>query len=311
MQFYKKRDFGELISATFDFLKLYGRDYFKKYIIINGLIIILLLIVIVIGFGEFIAQMFSSNLGGEQFYFEDYFAQNTTVLIMVGIISIIIFMLLSLVSYSFPVLYMKRVSESSALTVTIDEMTSDIKSIIPKFLIFFFGMMFFIVPISFIIIGISVALMMILIGFLLIMLIAPAMLNVINFSFFHYYHTNDGYFASIRYALNAVLSKSFWKYWGSITIMYLIIQVITSVFSFLPIIIITGSEFVDSSGMDAGSDDLFGIVIISIYAISIVASLILTNLLYVNTGFMYYDTRTDLHRNQQFSEIDSIGKSEV
>ncbi|MDG4945589.1 hypothetical protein NMK71_04115 [Weeksellaceae bacterium KMM 9713] len=312
MQFYKNRDFGELISATFDFVKLYGRDYFKKYIILNGLIIILLMVVVFIGYGEFFSQMFGGNLGGEQFFFEDYFAENTSVFILVSIITFIVFVLLSMVSYSFPVLYMKRVSETEATEVSLDEMTADLKSVIPKFLIFFLGMLFIIMPIMLIVFGISMALMFILIGFLLMILLVPAVMNIINFAFFHHYHTDEGFFKSISYAMNSTIgSKSFWKYWGSLAIMYILIQVITSIFSFLPMIVLGSADFFQPAGLADESAMLIGIVVISIYAFSIVASLVLTNLVYINTGFMYYDSRKDLHRNIQFSEIDSLGTSEV
>lgn len=36
MQFYKKRDFGALISDTFTFFKENGKNYFKNYILLNG-----------------------------------------------------------------------------------------------------------------------------------------------------------------------------------------------------------------------------------------------------------------------------------
>lgn len=58
MQFYKKRDFGALVSDTLNFFKLYGKNYFKNYLTLNGGIIILLVVVIVIGFGDFFKQAF-------------------------------------------------------------------------------------------------------------------------------------------------------------------------------------------------------------------------------------------------------------
>lgn len=60
MQFYKKRDFGALVSDTLNFFKLYGKNYFKNYLTLNGGIIILLVVVIVIGFGDFFKQAFGS-----------------------------------------------------------------------------------------------------------------------------------------------------------------------------------------------------------------------------------------------------------
>ena len=35
-EFYKRRDFGGLISDSFAFFKIYGKNYFKNYFLING-----------------------------------------------------------------------------------------------------------------------------------------------------------------------------------------------------------------------------------------------------------------------------------
>lgn len=309
MQFYKKRDFGELISATFDFVKIYGKDYFKKYLLMNGLIILLLLVVIAIGFGEIFTQALSGNLGGQQYYFEEYFDQNSGILILVGVIITIIFVLLSLVSYSFPVLYIKRVSETGAREVSIDQMTSDLKKIVPKFLKFLLGSLLIFVPLIVILMGISGILMFLIIGVFLMILLIPAFINLMNFTFFHYYHTDEGFFSSIGYAFSSVLSKSFWKYWGSIAIVYILIQVLTSVFTFIPAVLMAGA---DLSGGAVDESSWWVILIgVGFYALAIIASLILTNLIYINTAFMYYDSRLDLHRDVQLSEIDSIGKREI
>ena len=128
MQFYKKRDFGELISSTFDFVKIYGLNYFKNYILLNGMILILLLVVIFIGYGEFIQQFFGSNLSNETYLFEDYFLHNQEILIIVAIISAFLFLLFSLVTYSYPILYMKRVAENGTLKVTAEEKRIAIKA---------------------------------------------------------------------------------------------------------------------------------------------------------------------------------------
>lgn len=311
MQFYKKRDFGELISATFDFVKKYGKNYFKNYILLNGLILILLLVVFWFGFGELFTQIFNSNLDGQQFFFEQYFTENQGVLIGLGIVAFIIFVLLSLVSYSFPVLYMKRVAETGEIHVKAGDIANDIKSVALKFLIFFLGMLFIVTPIALVAFMLSGLLMMILVGFLLLMLFVPAMLNIVNFTLFDYYHTDRGFFSSLGYAFRAQFSKSFWKYWGSIAITYLLMQVISSIFTFLPMMLIFGAGFVSPSNLNPEDSTVFGVIVMVIYAVAIVLGFVLNNLLYINTGFMYYDSRTDLHRDVQFSEIESLGRREI
>jgi hypothetical protein len=60
-QFYKKRDFGTLISDTFLFFKENGKNYFKNYILINGLLLILLVVIIAFGYHELFGQIFGGN----------------------------------------------------------------------------------------------------------------------------------------------------------------------------------------------------------------------------------------------------------
>ncbi|ATC38231.1 hypothetical protein HZQ64_12630 [Elizabethkingia anophelis] len=313
MQFYKKRDFGALVSDTLNFFKLYGKNYFKNYLTLNGGIIILLVVVIVIGFGDFFKQAFGSNTNGEAYLFQDYFQQNQGLLIGASVLSIILIILLSLISYSFPVLYMKRLAETGNSKVTMNEMIEDMKKNLKKFFIFFIGSVFILTPLFIFAFIISSFLMIILIGFLLILACIPVMVNIINFTLFNMYNTNDGFFSSIGKAFRIQFSKGFWKYIGSTFIIYLLINVVTTIFAFIPMMFLYGYILTTvSTTPDAiGSDSSFFMILMAIvYAVSIACTIVLNNLIYVNAGFMYYDSRTDLHRNVTFSEIDTIGSGE-
>ncbi|CDN75493.1 hypothetical protein [Elizabethkingia anophelis] len=313
MQFYKKRDFGALVSDTLNFFKLYGKNYFKNYLTLNGGIIILLVVVIVIGFGDFFMQAFGSNTNGEAYLFQDYFQQNQGLLIGASVLSIILIILLSLISYSFPVLYMKRLAETGNSKVTMNEMIEDMKKNLKKFFIFFIGSVFILTPLFIFAFIISSFLMIILIGFLLILACIPVMVNIINFTLFNMYNTNDGFFSSIGKAFRIQFSKDFWKYIGSTFIIYLLINVVTTIFAFIPMMFLYGYILTTvSTTPDAiGSDSSFFMILMAIvYAVSIACTIVLNNLIYVNAGFMYYDSRTDLHRNVTFSEIDTIGSGE-
>ncbi|MCT3959868.1 hypothetical protein HZP71_13580 [Elizabethkingia anophelis] len=313
MQFYKKRDFGALVSDTLNFFKLYGKNYFKNYLTLNGGIIILLVVVIVIGFGDFFKQAFGSNTNGEAYLFQDYFQQNQGLLIGASVLSIILIILLSLISYSFPVLYMKRLAETGNSKVTMNEMIEDMKKNLKKFFIFFIGSVFILTPLFIFAFIISSFLMIILIGFLLILACIPVMVNIINFTLFNMYNTNDGFFSSIGKAFRIQFSKDFWKYIGSTFIIYLLINVVTTIFAFIPMMFLYGYILttVNTTPDAIGSDSSFFMILMAIvYAVSIACTIVLNNLIYVNAGFMYYDSRTDLHRNVTFSEIDTIGSGE-
>lgn len=320
MQFYQKRDFGAFISDTFAFFKENGKNYFKNYLIINGSLLILLVVIFVLGYRELFSQILHSNTGGQRLFFEAYFSQNAGMLILVSTLVFLLFLLVTMISYSFPILYMKRLSETGNKNIQTDEILTDLKNNIGRFIKLFLGLFFIVTPLAFILIGFSALLMIILIGFFLFLLVGPAMMNVVNFLMFDYFHTKRSFFDSLSYAIRAQFSykngrekSPFWKYWGSTTILYFIIQIISSLFTIIPLIIFSGSVLVAPQN-GVSQDPLSGFVGIAIfifYGISTLMSFLMLNVIFVNSGLQYYDSRTDLHRTVDFTEIDTIGKNDI
>lgn len=310
MEFYKKRDFGDLIAATFDFFKSYGKNFFKNYLLINGGILLLLLIVMVIGYGDIFQQLIGSNSQGQKFFFEQYFQENQGAFIAVTLLVFVLFILLSLINYSYPVLYMKRLSSTGNSNITVNDITQDFKETLGKLFVFFMGVLFVITPLMIVVFSISVLLIFIIIGIFLMLIVLPAMMNIINLTLFHYYHNDKGFFNSLGYAFNAQFSKSFWKYIGATLIIYFVIQTVTSIFTMIPMFMMTGSGLFVPSGGGGDVSASFQIIIFVVYMVALLVSFILSNFIYVSAGFMYYDSREDLHQQKAFEEIDTIGKSE-
>lgn len=313
IQIYKKRQFGELISDTFNFFKEHGKNYFKNYLMINGLIIILLVVVIVFAFKDVFPMLFNSNMQGNSSYlFEQYFTENMGSLIVSGVLMFLIILMLSLVNYTFPVLYLKRLAETGNKDITTDEMVSDIKKNVGKFFKFFLWSLITLLPIIVIASLISVALMFIVIGIFLFLFILPVFANISNFTFFDYFTTNKGFIDSLSEGFRIQFSK-FWNYFGSVVIIYIIMNVISYVFTMLPMSIIAGTAFAApiDQGAENGSNPILMILLFIVYLVSIIMSLLLSNIIYINAGLMYYDSRTDLHRSVDMLEIDTIGSSAV
>ncbi|QBO57346.1 DUF4013 domain-containing protein [Chryseobacterium salivictor] len=321
MQFYQKRDFGTFISDTFAFFKEHGKNYFKNYLLINGILLILMVLIFVLGYRELFSQMMGSNTSGQNYYFEAYFQENQTMLIFVSTIVFILFLAVTMVSYSYPILYLKRLTETGDKNIKADDILSDLKSNIGRFLKLFLGLLFIVTPLAMIVFGLSVMLMFILIGFLLIFLVGPTLMNIVNFLMFDYFNTRKGFFESLSYAVRAQFSyrngrekSPFWKYWGSTVVMYLIIQTVSSIFTMIPMMIIFGGMMtVPQSGelQQNPFEGTMGIFIFIIYGISLLFSFLMINVIFVNSGLQYYDSRTDLHRNLDLSEIDTIGSNEI
>ena len=321
MQFYQKRDFGQFISDTFAFFKEHGKNYFKNYLLINGILLILMVIIFVFGYREIFSQMMGSNTSGQNYYFEAYFQENSAMLILVSTIVFILFLAVTMVSYSYPILYLKRLTETGNKNIKADDILSDLKNNIGRFLILFLGLFFIVTPLAMMVFGLTVVLMFILIGFFLLILLGPALMNVVNFLMFDYFNTKKGFFESLSYAVRAQFSykngrekSPFWKYWGSTIVMYFIIQTITSIFTMIPMMFIFGGMMtIPQTGelQQNPFEGLMGIVFFLFYGFSLLVSFVMINVIFVNSGLQYYDSRTDLHRNIDLSEIDTIGTHEI
>ncbi len=321
MQFFQKRDFGALISDTFTFFKYYGKNYFKSYFLINGLLLILFIVLFIIGFGNLFQQIVGSNIEGNRYYFEEYFQANEMPLILTFIGFLIVFSAFALVAYSFPVLYLKRVTGTESGTVTTDEILSDLKKNAGKLLVLFFGLVFIITPLFLIVFSVSYLLILVLVGIFAMLFVIPASYNIVNFLVYDYLNTDRTFFQSLGYAFRAQFSyrqygqgTPFWKYWGSAVVMYLIQNVVMSLFTIVPMVILFSMAITVPQNGDIGQNPFqgtFGVVLFSIYGISILISFVMMNLMEVNAGLMYYDSRTDIHRKIDMDEIDSIGNHEA
>lgn len=322
MQFYQKRNFGKLVSDTFIFFKENGRNYFKNFFLLNGLLLILLVIVFLFGYRELFSQLFGSNIWGEAFHFEAYFQENQSMLIIISILIFILFLALLILSYSYPIFYMKRRSESGSNKIKVDDILNDIKSNIGRLSKLWLGLIFIVFPTALVIFSTSYLLVFLVIGFFLLLLVMPAVMNVVNFLMYDYLHTDKRFFKALGYAIQSQFSypkghdkTPFWKYWGSTSVIYFIMQTATSILTFLPMVIYFMTAFVipESTGELQGDpfSDGLNVVFYVLYAVSILVSFIVMNVLFVNAGLLYYDSRTDLHREIDLSEIDTIGIHEA
>lgn len=307
MILYRKRDFGALLSDSFQFFKIYGKNYFKNYLSINGGLLILLLLLIGVGYKDIIMQVFGSNMQGQTFFFEEYFAQNTSMLVIVSILVFFLLFLLNIVNLAFPVIYMQKVAEDPSQRPTVNDMVTALKEKLGRITIYALLSFLLFTPLFVIALGISAVLIFLIIGVFLLIVIIPVSTITITLTLFDYLNTENSYFTSLGNGFRYMFSKNFWKYIGNAIVTYLIIQAIASIFTIIPVFLLGASM---ASGSVEGNNNTY-IVILTVvtYALSIMSSLIMSNLLYVNIGLMYYDSREDLQREAYFDEIDTIGKN--
>jgi len=319
MQFYKKRDFGTFISDSFGFFRTYGKNYFKNYVLLNGLLLILMVVVVVFGYREVFSQIFGSNLSGKSSYMEDYFQNNIGLFVAVGILTFLLFIILMIVNYLFPVFYLKRLSEGQQ-KIKADDILKDFKSNLGRIGTLCLGMVFIVSPLSLILIGFSYALVFIIIGLPILLFVFPTLMNMINFLMYDLFNSKRGFFESLSYSIRSQFSYAngrekspYWKYWGTSLILFIIMYVITTIFTMIPMIIFFATMMTNEPDGNFEQDPFsgaFGILFFVTYGFSLLVSFFLSNLMYVNAGFMYYDSREDLHQKVELAEIDTIGINE-
>ncbi|WP_185288858.1 DUF4013 domain-containing protein [Chryseobacterium lactis] len=319
IQFYKKRDFGAFISDSFNFFKLYGKNYFKSYLLINGLLLILMVGVAIFGYRELFSRLVTSNMDGDSGYFEQYFSDNGGMLIVVGMLTLLLFMILAIVSYLYPVFYMKRIVQG-AENIKTDEILADFKKNAGKIAKLCIGLIFIVTPLAFFVIGFSYILIFLIIGFFLVLLIYPTIFNVVTFLMYDYFNSDRKFFESLSYSIRSQFSypngsekSPYWKYWGASIIMITMVSIISSIFTYIPFIFFYGSILTttpDGNFEQNPFTGTLGMIFFVFYGISMLLSFVLSNLLYVNSGLMYYDSRTDLHQKVELEEIDTIGINE-
>ncbi|WP_332454479.1 DUF4013 domain-containing protein [Chryseobacterium aquaticum] len=319
MQFYKKRDFGTFISDSFGFFRTYGKNYFKNYILLNGLLLILMVVVVIFGYRELFSQLFGSNLSGKSSYMEDYFQNNMGLFVAVGIITFLLFIILMIVNYLFPVFYLKRLSEGQQ-KIKADDIVKDFKSNLGKIGILCLGMIFIVSPLSFILVGVSYALVFIIIGLPILLFVFPTVMNIINFLMYDLFNSKRGFFESLSYSIRSQFSYAngrekspYWKYWGATLVLFIIMYIITIIFTTIPMVIFFLTMLTNEPDGNFEQNPFagtFGIIFFITYGFSLLVSFFLSNLMYVNSGLMYYDSREDLHQKVELAEIDTIGINE-
>ncbi|WP_415325365.1 DUF4013 domain-containing protein [Chryseobacterium sp. MMS23-Vi53] len=319
MQFYKKRDFGSFISDSFAFFKLYGKNYFKNFILLNGILLILMVIVILLGLKEFFGALFGSNISGQTYYMEQYLENNIGMFILIGIFLFILSTALITINFLFPVFYMRRLAEGNT-DIKTDDILHDFKTNGKKVLTTYFGLTFLVMPVATILFGFSYFLIIIVIGFVLILFVAPTLFNIITFLCYDYFNGKRGFFESLSYAIRSQFSypngrerSPYWKYWGSTIILGILFYIVSGIFSAIPMILYMmklTTMTPDGKFEENPFTGSFGILIFFLYGVSTIISSLLMNVLYINSGLMYYDSRTDFHQKMELAEIETIGLNE-
>lgn len=308
-QLFKKRSFSSYINDTFDFFKVEGKNYFKNFFLINGAFLVLMLICSYFLFQVYFDFMKSEMQGFQQNYLTDYIEQNGLLIFFLAFLFMILLIIFSAIAYSFPTIYLKNMEKYPGQTITSDMIVNDLKNQIGRILLYILGSVFILFPLMMMLLGIGIVLIFIIIGIPLLLIMFPAIMSVCMLSYNQYLIKGSSFFDSIAVAIKMV-KNNFWSIIGSTFIMYFIIQIVTSIFTFIPqmilmINLLTGVK----DDADVLATDTFSITYMIIMAISMIVGFILNNLLLINQGLIYYSEREMMENNQSRFDIEQLGQS--
>lgn len=309
-QLYKVRNFSALFNDTFTFFRLEGKNYFKNYIIING---ILLLILVVLGFvvGRFFFEnMLSTVTSGNAGALYNGFADNAGFFIGVGIVALVLFLLITIVNYSYPVIYLSLFDKVKSPTT--EQIFNAMKARLGRIILFALLSLVTFVPLIMIVGLLSVVLAFLIITIPLIFIVFGAFTCWMYLTFYDYISTDNGYFTSMGNGWD-MLMKNFWGHSGATVIFYMMFYVLQFIISM--IISAISSVFmatnVDSNAYVEDQVETFtivGIIMFTLFAVSMIFTYVLGNLVIINQGMIYYSCREQDENKSLETEIDLIGR---
>ncbi|MEO5777512.1 MAG: hypothetical protein ABIQ27_11445 [Flavobacterium sp.] len=302
---FKKRDFGDYISDTFQFFRVTGKHYLKNYFTICG---ILLMILVVLSYFLFQVYFdFALNFGrlNNNADFIQNFTETNAVLIVFGAIFIFLFIvILSMLTYSVPVIYMDLYAKNKGDNFGTKEILAKFKADFGRILIFFLGLIFLVTPLLMLVFVLLVLLCFILIGIPLLLFAIPTAISWITLSFYEYLNHDKSFFKALGSGYKHVRNQYFPNI-GSLMVMYLIIQTAMSVFTLFPYAFGMASVFTTQNIDDRSSS--IKILLTIVMVISILMSYILNNLLLINQGLVYYSRKENDENISSKDSIDLIG----
>lgn len=307
-QLFKKRNFSDYISDTFTFFKVTGKHFFKNYFIINGTLLILLMVLTYFVFKVYFEMMFANIGVSAPNFLEDYFNNNIGLIIGVFLLFFLLIVFISLINYSFPVIYMNLYEKKKGNNFETKEIVAELKSKFGKIVIFFLVMILLSLTAGLVIMGLLFALMFIVIGFFLALIVVPAILALVQLSFYEYMNAEIGVFDALGKGFEK-LKQNFWPIVGSTLVMYVIIYIVMLIFTMVPYIIGVASLFtnIENQGSQEETLSFVSIIMVIIICLTLLSIYIFNNLLSVNNGIIYYSLREENENKTTLSDIDLIG----
>lgn len=314
---FKIRTFGDYISDTFQFIKVYGKHYFKNYFKF-AFIALLILMVAIAMIATFYSRIFATSMGGfgDVETFDNNFVSENAVMLIIGFIAIIITILyLSLLNYSYPVYYLKLLGENTASKPDLSQIKLQFKKDLGRLILFGFISIIVFGAVGLVTVGIATILTFLLIGLLLLPIIIPFLTTWYTLTLYYYLNENEGFFGALHSSFQTI-TKNFWAIIGANLCVLLIVYIINTAITLIPYIFvligfISGMQNPESlENFESSSLSLYMTLMMVVYCVALISGLILNHLTLIQVGLVYYSDREDTEQFTLRQSIEEIGAND-
>ncbi|MBC9796574.1 hypothetical protein [Sinomicrobium weinanense] len=312
IQLYKKREFGELFSDTFAFLRQTGKHFYKNYFLINGAFILVLMVL-----AYFFMKVYTSLLATSQgpinpdATIENYFNDNALLIVIFMAVFALVAVFVTFITYIYTPVYMLLYAKKGAADFTTKDIVNTLKKNTGKLFIYFFASMLISLAV-FLGGGIAILILFVTgIGIFLIPLVVAVITLSYNNAFMEYLDSGKGIFNCFEYGLQLTF-KRFWVSAGCVALFYFMIQIIQGIMTLIPYLVGIFSVFTSSSSLGSDPDESMGIlltIMLVFYVLSFLLGLVGNTVVQMNQGIVYFSLKEENENINTASVIDQIGTS--
>lgn len=310
-QLYKKRGFSDYLNDTFSFLKLSGRHFLKNYFIISGGFFLVFAVLGLVMYSAF-SDLFIASSAGDSSAIENFFANNIFIIIPVFFILFFILIVFGLITYLYPIVYMRLYEEHQHFHFSTSAIGQAIRSHFGRTIKFSILSLLLWIVLGVFVIALFALLCITIIGipFAFIGFLALSAISYVAF-YIYVLDRSVGVIDSYKIAFDHV-KNNLWPIVGANFAMLMLVGSISAIFYLIPYVfsmikMVTNIE----NGSTGGEESLWLMAVMGIgYFISMVVRLILQNLVFILNGLIYFsmlDANNSVHSK---NEIDLIGNEE-
>jgi len=303
-QLYKKRDFSALMNDTMQFFKLFWKNYFRNYVVINGALLLLMCVLYFLIFKDMFKNLYTPGMPSGSWLTNS----SNPVLFAGGILLfILVSIALSVFTTSFPMIYLKLLKTKGEDSITSSEVFDGIKSYAGRMIVFGLISFFVMIPLGIAVFGICIALSFLIIGIPMLLLALPTFMIWMMQAMYIFIEEDTPYFTALGKGWKITFEK-YWHVVGSTIVVFLFIMIVSSLFSMVPAMMMMGSIF--TSGGHPAAVTMTP-TMLAFYIIGMIFTFFAYNILYVQQGLVYYSSQENSVNYQAFSEIENIGNDEA